>query len=114
MTRSPVTALKPVYHDGRAYNVGAKFDMLDSHIESHVKAGLVIQREGKAGEAPQQVEIEKFTSEAEELAALKAQWDTESAEMTPAQYLEKFPQGPVADLAFRIVELEAEAAESAT
>lgn len=110
--RTPVTALKPVYHDGKSYEVGQKFDMLTTHVKDGVRTNLVVVRDVSV-EIPEPEKVEPFANEKEELVSLQKLWQVDSPDMTPAQYVEKFPQGPVSDLAMRIVELEAEATETA-
>lgn len=102
-----VTALVPVYFDGQTHKAGQSFSIPEgAHLDAYKRDKLVV--ESNVPVVVPTEEIETFVSDADELAALTKTWD---AGVDPAEYLKQFPQGPFADVAMRIVELQAEAAE---
>ncbi len=103
-----VTALKPIYFEGKRYAIGEKLEMSEPYATAYLRDKHVIASGTTTVEVP--VETETFSTDEEELAVLLKMWD---APMTPTEYLQKFPDGPESTVALRIIELVAEEAELA-
>lgn len=105
MAKLKVAAIAPLYHPGIGRKeMGEKFEMDEADAPRYVEAKLIVVLSGNEVVAEEAKVVDMETSSLEEL---KKAWDME---ISPADYLDRFPTGPQSDLALRIVELEAEQA----
>jgi hypothetical protein len=95
MTR--MVALAPLFYMGD-HAKGAVFSLPSELVETYERLKLAVRTEA-AAESPA-ASVAEVTSK---------MWDLD---VTPAEYLSKWPEGPNAALALSILEAEAEAAES--
>lgn len=90
-------------------NTGDKFEMRAYEVDAWVKSGLVVRyQQPEQDESDKEVDDENLSGEAL-LTKMETLWDID---MTPEKYLEKYPAGPRAELASRILEQRAAASGS--
>jgi hypothetical protein len=75
----------------------------EARVKAYVSSGLVAVV--GAPEPSSETAVPEVDLIAGTLEQLQGAWEVE---MTPQEYMEKFPDGPHAELAMRIIELEAE------
>lgn len=98
--RVQVLALSPVGYDGYQAT-GTVFPMVEADVKHYEDAGLVTRYA-----EPEAVESEVTSEGLEGEALLDKLAEAWGIDTPPAEYLEKFPTGPLAELAKRMIEVQ--------
>lgn len=97
-----VVAKRVLSYECVRYEVGQALFMAEEHVQNHLELELILvpDKSGvkEASEAPSREDEEVIDGELDQLLAL---WKMES--IGPEEYMKKFPDGPEAQLAARIV-----------
>lgn len=97
MANTTVVAKHALHYDGVTYTAGSAISMKESDVYRHLRDDLI--HSDSPSEMPQ---VEGSV----ESVVASGVWELD---MPPHDYLLKFPEGPYADLALHILEVEAEA-----
>lgn len=88
-------AVKPIRPYGYRIEAGSPVELKDADVNRYVNAGLVVP-------VTEEEEKQKLSLETEQSDTGLPKW---KLQMSPADYLEKFPKGPHAELALNLVAL---------